>query len=228
MISTSFKKYFLVIDTALEQEQEWRDTIDDSLSTEEDARCGGRIPVQVDPRLLQDVNVLVSRLVAKASQLVGNFTTNLAESWMNIRCKFDGGKFINRSQSGSWEFRCMGAGLQLNLGSTWGPHAWEDMTGSPPNPVFTKAADAAANKCEATRKRKATEAAKESRRLSKYSRIDDSAQARRAYSRHDGGIEPDDITRDVSPDHLKQLKDGYYASHVLVNQEQASHIEQST
>ena len=29
---------------------------------------------------------------------VGNFTTNLAEGYMQIRCKFDAGKQINRSQ----------------------------------------------------------------------------------------------------------------------------------
>ena len=72
----------------------------------------------------------VSRLASKASQLIGNFTTNLAENWMNIRAKFDGGKMFNRSQAGSWEFRCMGAGLQLNLGSAWGPKAFSEMTQS--------------------------------------------------------------------------------------------------
>ena len=35
---------------------------------------------------------------------------------------------INRSQSGSWEFRCMGAGLQQNLGHAWGPGAFSEMT----------------------------------------------------------------------------------------------------
>ena len=49
--------------------------------------------------------VLVGRLVAKAPQLIGNVTTNLCESWMHIPTKFDGGKAINRSQSGSWEHR---------------------------------------------------------------------------------------------------------------------------
>ncbi len=35
---------------------------------------------------------------------------------MHIRMKFDGGKVINRSQSGSWEHRCVGAGLRQNMG----------------------------------------------------------------------------------------------------------------
>ena len=39
--------------------------------------------------------------------ILGNFTTNLAESYMSVRAKFDGGKQINRSQSGSWQGRCV-------------------------------------------------------------------------------------------------------------------------
>lgn len=74
--------------------------------------------IAINPTLYHDIQVILSRLVAKASQLIDNVTTNLAESWMHIRSKFDGGKVINRSQSGSWEHHCMGAGLQQNMG-TW-------------------------------------------------------------------------------------------------------------
>ncbi len=71
--------------------------------------------------MLHDISVALSRLVAKSKQLIGNHTANLAESWMHIRAKFDGVKVINRSQSGSWEHRSMGAGLCQNLGAEWGP-----------------------------------------------------------------------------------------------------------
>ena len=58
----------------------------------------------------------------------GNFVCKefpyITEKSMSIRCKFEGGKVINRSQSGSWEFRCIGAGLRKNLGSSWGPQTW--------------------------------------------------------------------------------------------------------
>ena len=69
-----------------------KDTVNDLVSTEEDARQGGALPTHVDPKLLLDIQIIVSRLVAKAGQLIGNFTTNLAENWMGLRCKFDGGK----------------------------------------------------------------------------------------------------------------------------------------
>ncbi len=66
-----------------------------------------------------------------------NVTTNLAESWMHVRSKFDGGKVINRSQSGSWEHRCMGAGLQHNVGKEWGPSLWKQMSKCSPSKVFS-------------------------------------------------------------------------------------------
>ena len=116
--------------------------------------------------MMHAIQVLVSRLVGKASQLIQNFTINLAENWMQIRCKFDGGKVVNRSQSGSWEHRCSGAGLWKNLGKCWGPPTWDSMTGSPANQVFLDTAESSTKKAEKDRKRKATEKAKDSRRRS--------------------------------------------------------------
>ena len=52
---------------------------------------------------------------------------------MHMTCKFDGGKVINRSQSGSWQHRCVGAGLEQNHGSTWSPKMWNSMTEDTPN-----------------------------------------------------------------------------------------------
>ena len=45
--------------------------------------------IRINPALYHDIQVILSRLVAKASQLIDNVTTNLAESWMHIRTKFD-------------------------------------------------------------------------------------------------------------------------------------------
>ena len=50
---------------------------------------------------------------------------NLAEGYMHIHSKFDGGKQINRSQSGSWEARCAGAVLRVNEEPEWAPKCWE-------------------------------------------------------------------------------------------------------
>ena len=82
----------------------WVDTTNEDPSIIADARSGGspHTYTNIDPKMMADIRTVVSRLVAKASQLIGNFTTNLAECWMHIRTKFDSGKFINRSQSGSF------------------------------------------------------------------------------------------------------------------------------
>ena len=69
------------------------------------------IPFYQLPReMLSDITIILSRVTAKAHLLIENTTTNLAECWMAIRSKFDGGKFINRCQRGSCDARCVGAG----------------------------------------------------------------------------------------------------------------------
>ena len=150
------------------------------------------------------------------------------ENWMNIRCKYDGGKVINRSQGGSWEFRCMGAGLQLNLGHDWGPKAFSDMTETECNPVYKSVASKAAQKAAKDKKRKATDQAKERRRKSKYAKEDNSVSALKAYSRHNGGIEPDDVTEDVSPETLQELKQSFFDTKVAVTKEEAQIIAANT
>lgn len=98
----------------------------------------------------------------------GNFTTNLAESWMNIRAKFDGGKQYNRSQRGSWDGRCAGAGLQQIIGPDWGPIIWEKSIGKEANPVFSAAGKTRVHEVENDRKRKSSEVVKQKRLATKY------------------------------------------------------------
>ena len=168
--------------------------------------------MDVNPRLFHDIQRALSRLVSKAEQLIDNATTNIADSWMHIRTQYDGGKVINRSQSGSWQHRCMGAGLQQNLGKQWGPAIWEQMTAFPPNQVFTDSAKSANERLAKDKERKGRVEVKAKRRASKYTSTDDAKAARRAYSRHDGGISPDEIDNDVPQDHLEQLKSGFYST----------------
>ena len=75
--------------------------------------------------MMHDIQTVLSRPVSKASQLIENVTTNVAEVWMHIRSKYDGGKFINRSQSGSWKHRCMGEGFAAEHGKGVGAKAME-------------------------------------------------------------------------------------------------------
>lgn len=121
----------------------------------------------------------------------------------------------------------MGAGLQQNMGKQWGPTVWSKMTDSSPNRIFIDTAKHSTKKAENDRKRKATEYAKKQRRRSKYSQTDDTIAARRAYSRHDDTILPD-VTDDVSPEFLQELKMGYYQTKVVVTKDEAEKIERST
>ena len=186
-------------------------------ATEADVLRGGQIATDINPKLYHDLQVILSRLVAKASQLIDNVTTNLAESWMHMRSKYDGGKVINRSQSGSWEHRCMGAELQQNEGKEWGPGLWKEMTNRSPSKVFSHAVQQSAKKASYEKKHKATERVKKQRRMRKYLQKNETAQARKAYSRHDGGRSPDDIDDDISPEHLAELKKGYYETKVIAS-----------
>ena len=206
----------------------WNETLVDNPTIESEVRQGGLTPSEVDPKMLHDIQAILSRLVGKANQLLGNHTTNLAECWMHIRAKFDGGKCINRSQSGSWEHRCMGAGLRQNLGPEWGPQVWRNVTHAVPNKIFTDTADNSAKKVTKQRKRKATDKAKKSRRRSKYARVEETAAARSAYSRHDGGISPEEVDDDIPSEQLDKLKDSYYRTKVVVTEEEARDIERNT
>ena len=147
---------------------------------------------------------------------------------MNVRCKFDGGKFVNRSQSGSWELRCMGAGLQHNMGNCWGPKTLSEMTTTCINSVYQNVMECSTKKTEVDRKRRATDEAKSKRRQSKYSRKDDSIKALKAYSRHDDGVLPDEVEDDISPEQLADLTDLYYKSNVVVTIQEAIDIEIKT
>ena len=104
---------------------------------------------------------------------------------MHIRSKFDGGKQINRSQAGSWQGRCAGAGLRCNEGAGWGPTTWEKAVHREPSDVFKLAATDAIKRTDKDRKRKATAAAKLQRKKARYSAtaVDDSLSSRMAYSR---------------------------------------------
>ena len=105
---------------------------------------------------------------------------------MHIRSKFDGGKQINRSQAGSWQGWCAGAGLRCNEGAGWGPTTWQKAVHTEPSNVFKLAAADAIKRTDMDRKRKATAAAKLQRKKARYSTtaVDNSLSSRMAYSRY--------------------------------------------
>ena len=64
----------------MQQERLWAETTADDSATEKDARRGGQTPTAINPKLLHDIQTVLTRLVGKANQLIDNETTNIAES----------------------------------------------------------------------------------------------------------------------------------------------------
>ena len=104
---------------------------------------------------------------------------------------------------------------------------WKDITNTSPNKVYTSVTSQSAKVLDRQRKQKATEEAKQKRRQNKYIRRDESSAARQAYSRHVNGITPDEVTQDISPESLEQLKTSYFENKVVVT-EDARKIERET
>ena len=175
--------------------------------------------------LLIDISVLLNRLCNIADQLICNFTTNLAESWMSIRMKLDGGKVINRNLGGSWEARCVGGGIRKNFGADWSPKVWQLVTHTSPLPAFNavyfnikkqRDRNSLFNKQIQNRQR----AIKRKRERNIESK---SKKAKLSYGNKSLQAEPD-----CSPEQIKEGKKLFIEKNVKVNKEQIKLIEQKT
>ena len=152
---------------------------------------------------------------------------------MHIRSKFDGGKQINRSQRGSWQSRCAGAGLRINEGPNWGPACWENITGLSPSKTFKAVAVKRTETAIKDRKRKSK--TEEKLRHKKCKRVDNSLQSRLDYSRHDDGPNALDVSPDIPTSDLHDLMVdlhdlmvSYYLAHVKVTESTATKISIDT
>ena len=146
---------------------------------------------------------------------------------MHIRSKFDGGKQVNRSQSGSWEGRCAGAGLRANEGPEWGPACWAKVTTSEPNKCFRSVSATKSKKVVADYKRKAKDDIKLKRKRRK--RNDNSLQSRLDYSRyHDKGPNAIEVPSDVSASNLRELMASFYNTNVKITESTAQKIAINT
>ena len=145
---------------------------------------------------------------------------------MHIRSKFDGGKQINRSQRGSWQSRCAGAGLRINDGPNWGPACWENITGLSPSKTFKVVAAKRSETAIKDRKRKSK--TEEKLRRKKCKRVDNSLQSRLDYSRHDDGPNALDVSPDIPTSDLHDLMVSYYSAHVKVTESTATKISIDT
>ncbi len=64
--------YAITIEIVDVQRRLWKETFADSPTIEEDARRCGQTPSKLNPKMLHDIQTVVSRLAAKSSLLVSN------------------------------------------------------------------------------------------------------------------------------------------------------------
>ena len=176
----------------------------------------------LDKQLLADVTLLLNRVAAKSERLLENTTTNLAESWMHIRSKFDGEKVFNLCNSGSWHARCYGAAVRMNLGPEWAPKVWEQSTGSLPGCYFKQ--------LYSFRKRQHVSCAAISQRpeqkAKRYKRkLDSNTESTRKKARREYGPEAIDVEEDLSQEKLKERKENYVLRHIELSNDKILAIE---
>jgi hypothetical protein len=175
--------------------------------------------------VIRAIGVLLNRLAEKAHRLIGNDTTNLAESWMAIRAKFDGGKLFNRCHRGSWHARCCGGAIRKNLGAQWSPKVWSVVTDTPPTAAFEQ--------LYATREKqlghsKSSKAKPEVKLRARKRRTTSNVAARSKTARMAYGRKAVDVVPDLLPDDIQVAKDQFLLDNVHHSQTHLKDIEKET
>ncbi|XP_078329794.1 uncharacterized protein LOC144624228 [Crassostrea virginica] len=179
----------------------------------------------LDKQMLADVSVLLNRLASKSDRLIGNNTTNAAEAWMHIRSKFDGGKFNNLCNRGSWHARCYGAAARQNLGTKWATTVWESSTKTSPGYFFIEMYNKRDKDYENTKKsvKRPDHQKKRWQKKMKGWSESTSKKARREY-----GPNSTEVCDDLDITTLEQLKEEYLKLHIEISNDKLDQIEKQT
>ena len=177
----------------------------------------GQLPLSAD--LHQDILAILERMAKKANRLLENFTTNLAECWMSVRCKFDGGKNIFRCRRGSWNARVYGAGLRQLIGHNWSPITWRKVTGQAPPDALQSFCSRKEKKHISSMKSKLKPDVR-SRAYKRKRGTDSVASSKKARSEY--GKVCRDCEEDVLSDILKKRCDAFFSNEVTVSRDVAS------
>ncbi|KAJ8298823.1 hypothetical protein KUTeg_022883 [Tegillarca granosa] len=197
----------------------WSETT--SLQLQEDSRGDCNISENFISMIIRDASVLLDRMAKKAPKLLGNYTTNLAESWMSIRASFDGGKLYNCCK-GSWHSRCYGGSLRMNLGAFWSTVVWEKCTSSVPGKYFQKIYLNRERALAATKKshRKSEIRARRMKRNYQSTKDSNSKKARLEY-----GPGTLDVVPELTPDELDTKKQAFLDTRINLSHQQIMAIE---
>ncbi|XP_060568496.1 uncharacterized protein LOC132727107 [Ruditapes philippinarum] len=200
-------------DIIISQCEYWTDSVKKYSESEiEMLRKGGKT---ISPKnfnieeLLRDIFLFLNRLSEKANRLIGNFTSNLAESWMSIKCKFEGGKMFNKCFRGSFYARCYGGALRSLLGPAWSPQVYNQLTGKRPDRVFINTYRQRFVRYRCTKRAKGSEINRNKRKLKKMKASVESS-SKKARKEYGETVLQD--TADISPSQLKKECDTFYKS----------------
>ena len=189
-------------------------------SDEHDAQKGttAQLLKSIHPGLFAKIQSCADRLVMLSAQLIDNETSNLAECYMSIRSNYDGGKYFNRIQSGSFEAKCYAAGLRCQDGPSWILSVANHFIGSSSSQVLETAISKKVRALEKDQERKEKDEYKQLRRRSKY--------AQKTSTDADYG--PDSQQPDITTTELHLLCEECYQRHISVTLTEATEMEQMT
>ena len=206
-----------------DQAEYWKSPSDSEL---ENSRLATKnsCPLNEVKDMITDVQIILNRVAEKSERLIGNFTTNLAESWMSIRSKFDGGKVINRCSRGSWYTRCYGGALRKNLGVTWSPVTFQTVTKVEAGVYYQQYAKRQEQKLRASKKYQSKPESKLIKRKRKLNsmKVSSSKKAKLSYG------SPLDDTPDVSKSTLDNLCKDFMEKNVNRSNLEIQQIQENT
>ncbi len=119
---------------------------------------------------------------------------------MSIRARFDGGKFVNKVQRGSFEHRCQGASLRWQHGHDWHTKAWERVTNTPAGPVLQSHVRGVEKKHKVDTARQQTSRYNKMRSAAKHNekKTNGTVEAQRAYG-------PNAAQPDIPKEQLQEI-----------------------
>ena len=211
-------------DILQENEEIWKDLENLELQAEA-LSIPSMLPTAIDDQIKKHLRQILEPIKNKANVLIENSTSNLAEHYMSIRTKMDGGKRVNRTGGSSWTTRCAGAALQQNLGTFWSTRTWETVTGEPPSPPFKKWYGKVEQRNQHSRKSKCKPEVK-ARAYKRKAQSQSQGKSKKAKMFY--GQESIQVTEDVSCEELKKMCTDYYMKEVEVTPEKKKVIERLT
>ncbi len=220
--ANTFDESSYISDILGDQAQFWKEGMGDEDLLKARGECLDE-KMEIDSKMYVAIYQIVLRYANKAESLLDNETTILAEMWMNIRSKFDGGKQINGVQKSSWNTRCIVASLRFQFGPDKSPIVWKIIFLEDANPVFQKTYSIRLKAHQIAAKYAKSAKGLLARRKRKQKGMKSSGEGKQFY-----GTDSVQVENDLTPSELAVVKEQFYQTHVVVTKEEAIAIEIKT